>query len=292
MNILNCDLCPRNCKVNRSKEKGFCDSYSKIKIAKQMLHHWEEPCISGENGSGAVFFSGCNLKCIYCQNYEISKEGRGREVTVSELAEIFLNLQNKGAHNINLVTPTHYISEIIKALDKIKKDLYIPVVYNTGGYEKPETIRMLKDYIDIYIQDIKYSDDNLAFEYSRVKDYFETAKRATQEMIKNKGTLKFDENGMLKKGVIIRHLVLPGHRKNSYGVLEFIKELPSESYLISLMSQFTPTRLCEENNILNKKVSKKEYEFILNKAFEYGIENGYFQDLSSASEDYIPDFCG
>ena len=290
MNILNCNLCPRECGINREEKTGFCESYKNIKIAKYMLHKWEEPCISGENGSGAVFFSGCNLKCIYCQNHEISRGNRGREITEDELCEIFLTLQDKGAHNINLVTPTHYISGIIRALDRAKPYLHIPVVYNSGGYEKIETLKEIKDYIDIYIQDIKYSDDNLAYEYSMVKDYFKVAKSATKEMISEKGTPEFDEQGLLKKGVIIRHLVLPGHKQNSYGVLEFIKELDPECYLISLMSQFTPTKLCEQNNILNKKVSKKEYELILNKALSYGIENGYFQDLSSASETFIPDF--
>jgi len=290
LDIHNCNLCPRKCGIDRSISIGFCGSSDKIQIAKYMLHHWEEPCISGKRGSGAVFFSGCSLKCVYCQNYEISRGNKGDYLSPAELSDIFLELEEKGAHNINLVTPTHFVTEIIKALDISKHKLDIPIVYNCGGYENTEVLKALDGYVDVYIQDIKYSDNKLAKKLSGADDYFERAKEATVFMINQKGNLEFKNNGILKQGVIIRHLVLPGYKMNSYGVLDFIKLLDKNKYLLSLMSQFTPTKICEETNILNKKVTKKEYELIMNKALFCDIDNGYFQELDSASEDYIPDF--
>lgn len=287
---MKCNLCPRNCNTDRAVHKGFCGQNDKIKIAKFMLHHWEEPCISGERGSGAVFFAGCNLKCVFCQNYEISYLNKGDTVSEEELGNIFLKLQDMGAHNINLVTPTHFTDCIKKVLHRIKHKLYIPVVYNCGGYESLQVIEGLKDYIDIYIQDIKYSDNGLAKLYSQADNYFETAKSATAEMIEQKGNLRYGEDGILKNGVIIRHLVLPGHKMNTYGVLDFISTLDKDKYILSLMSQFTPTDICEKKNILNKRVSKKEYELIVNYALKKNLTEGYIQELSSASKDFIPEF--
>lgn len=290
LSFSDCNLCPRSCGVDRSLTTGFCGAYDRVKISKYMLHYWEEPCISGKRGSGAVFFSGCNLRCVYCQNHKISRGYDGEAVDSEKLSEIFLTLQDKGAHNINLVTPTHFSPAIIKALDKVKDKLDIPVVYNTGGYESEEALKSLEGYIDIYIQDIKYSDNSLSKMLSGAEDYFEKAKKATTIMIEQTGGLEFSKRGILKQGVIIRHLVLPGYPENSIGVLEFIKTLDKNKYLISLMSQFTPTEICRKKGILNNKLSEKEYDEITKTALELGIDNGYFQELDSASEDFIPDF--
>lgn len=287
----NCSLCPRNCHIDRTSSFGFCQSSSQIKAARAALHHWEEPCISGTRGSGAIFFSGCTLRCCFCQNYNISSETYGKEISEQKLAQIFLELQNQGAHNINLVTATQYLPSILNALDLIKNQLHIPVVYNSSGYEKPETIRLLKDYVDIYLPDLKYFNSELSRKYSKAEDYFEIASCAIKLMIEQTGAPVFDSDGMLQKGVIVRHLVLPNCRKDSITLLHWIKEaLPDKSYLISLLSQYTPFYKSHEYPELNRRITTYEYESILKEAISLGLVEGFMQEKSSAKEEYTPPF--
>ena len=281
----NCSLCPRNCHIDRTSSLGFCQSSSQIKAARAALHHWEEPCISGTRGSGAVFFSGCTLRCCFCQNYSISSETYGKEISEQKLAQIFLELQNQGAHNINLVTATQYLPSILNALDRIKDKLNIPVVYNSSGYEKPETIRLLKDYVDIYLPDLKYFSSKLSQKYSKA------ASNAVRLMIEQTGKPVFDSDGILQKGVIIRHLVLPNCRKDSITLLHWIKEtLPDKSYLISLLSQYTPFYKSHEYPELNRRITTYEYESVLKEAISLGLVEGFMQEKSSAKEEYTPPF--
>lgn len=285
-----CDICPHECNINRNKGKvGRCKATDKVKIALYSIHDFEEPCISGENGSGTVFFSNCNLNCMYCQNYEISQLGKGKDITIEELAEIFLLQQEKGVENINLVTPTSYAIQIKQAI-KIakKKGLSIPIIYNTNGYEKVETLKLLEGYIDIYLPDLKYAEDNLALQYSKINNYFAIATRAIQEMVKQVGTPKLDEKGIIQKGVIIRHLVLPKHIENSKKVLKWMREnLPNEIY-ISIMAQYFPTYRAKEVEDLNRKLTLEEWEDIENYIDELGFENGFVQELGEHEEEYVP----
>ncbi len=288
--LYSCKLCPKECGINRHNSFGFCRQTDRIRIARADLHMWEEPCISGTNGSGAVFFSGCTLKCLFCQNYEISQDDKGYYITVEELADIFLNLQNKDAHNINLVSPTPHVLHIIKALDMVKNDLHIPIVYNCGGYENIETLNMLKDYVDIYLPDLKYFDDSLALEYSSAPHYFMTAMSAIKEMQKQVGKPQFDANGIMTKGVIVRHLTLPSHRSDSIKVIDALGEafLPDD-ILLSLMSQYTPQYKALSHPKLGRRISTFEYNKVVEEAQKYGF-NGFTQDRNSASEVYIPPF--
>lgn len=287
----NCSLCPRNCHIDRTSSLGFCQSSSQIKAARAALHHWEEPCISGTRGSGAVFFSSCTLRCCFCQNYSISSETYGKEISEQKLAQIFFELQNQGAHNINLVTATQYLPSILNALDRIKDKLNIPVVYNSSGYEKPETIRLLKDYVDIYLPDLKYFSSKLSQKYSKAEDYFKVASNAVRLMIEQTGKPVFDSDGILQKGVIIRHLVLPNCRKDSITLLHWIKEtLPDKSYLISLLSQYTPFYKSHEYPELNRRITTYEYESVLKEAISLGFVEGFMQEKSSAKEEYTPPF--
>ena len=290
-NILkSCTLCPRECRADRENSTGLCGGGLLPRAAKAYLHMWEEPCISGTRGSGTVFFSGCSLKCCFCQNYRISAQNFGSEITVDRLAEIFLELQDKGAHNINLVSPTHYVPQIISALDKCRDKLNIPVAYNSGGYEKTETLEMLRGYVDIFMPDIKYYSPELSKKYSSAADYFEYASKAVSKMIELVGRPEFDENGIMKKGVIIRHMVLPSHRRDSEAVLRKISELyPSDSFLISLMSQYTPFYKSSEHKEINRRVSTYEYEKVTELAYKLGFK-GFMQERSSAKEEYTPDF--
>lgn len=285
-----CDICPHECNINRNKGKvGRCKATDKVKIALYSIHDFEEPCISGENGSGTVFFSNCNLNCMYCQNYEISQLGKGKDITIEELAEIFILQQEKGVENINLVTPTSYAIQIKQAI-KIakKKGLSIPIIYNTNGYEKVETLKLLEGYIDIYLPDLKYAEDNLALQYSKINNYFAIATRAIQEMVKQVGTPKLDEKGIIQKGVIIRHLVLPNHIENSKKVLKWMREnLPNEIY-ISIMAQYFPTYRAKEVEDLNRKLTLEEWEDIENYIDELGFENGFVQELGEHEEEYVP----
>ena len=289
MDFHHCTLCPRMCGADRYSVTGFCGCGTEIRAAKAWLHMWEEPCISGTNGSGTVFFSGCCLKCCFCQNYHISSENFGREISVKRLSEIFLELQEKGAHNINLVSPTPYVPQIIEALELCREKLEIPIVYNTGGYERVETLKMLEGYVDVYLPDLKYYDNTLGLKYSSTPNYFETASAAILEMFRQVGSCKI-ENHLIKKGVIIRHLVLPSHRKDSMKILEWIAEIfPGEKVLISLMSQYTPVyKSCEHKEIF-RKISTFEYNSVVDKAAELGLD-GFMQERSSAVSDYTPDF--
>jgi putative pyruvate formate lyase activating enzyme len=285
----NCTLCPRECKIDRHFAFGACGVNDEIKIAKVMLHMWEEPPISGTNGSGAIFFSGCPLKCVYCQNKEISHGAKGRTVTTRELADIMLDLQKRGAHNINLVTPTHYSDQIIKALSLIKNELKIPVVYNTSGYEKVEETLKIADYVSIFLCDIKYFSPELANKYSKAPSYYEYAKSAFLAMVKSK-PLCFDENGIMKSGVILRHLVLPSCRHDSIDILEDIaKSVDTSLFKLSLMSQYTPEFCPGEFSELCRKLTTFEYNSVLSRAQSLGY-HGYMQGFSSATSDYTPDF--
>ena len=276
--------------VNRTKAKiGRCKATDKIKIALYSTHDFEEPCISGKNGSGTVFFSNCNLNCVYCQNYEISQLGKGKEITIKKLAEIFLIQQDNKVENINLVTPTSYVPQIIEAIKIAKqKGLKIPIIYNTNSYENIETLKMLEGYIDIYLPDLKYHDDDIAKKYSKIDNYFETATKAIKEMIRQVGKTKIDENRVIKKGVIIRHLVLPNNIENSKKVLKWIKENISKEVYISIMAQYFPTYKAEQIQELNRKLTKEEWKKIEKYVQELNIENGYIQELGEHEEEYVP----
>lgn len=287
-----CEVCPFKCKINRiEKNIGRCGCDDKVKIAMYSLHNFEEPCISGKNGSGTVFFSNCNLQCIYCQNYKISQEHKGYEISIEELANIFLKQQEAGANNINLVTPTMYAYQIIEAIKIAKNNgLKIPIIYNTNGYENVETIKALKGYIDVYLPDLKYYNNEIAIKYSKAPNYFKIATDAILEMINQVGSPKFDENGIIKKGVIIRHLVLPGHILNSKHILKWLKENVEGKAMVSVMAQYFPTYKAKEDKYLNRKLTKKEYEEIEEYLYLLNIENGYMQDLGKHEEEYVPDF--
>ncbi|KXG78598.1 hypothetical protein AN618_03540 [Fervidicola ferrireducens] len=288
----NCRICPRRCGVNRLKgEKGFCGALDKIVVAKAFAHRWEEPCISGHKGSGTVFFSGCNLKCVFCQNYRISQEWFGKAVEEKDLVEIFLNLQAKGVHNINLVTPTIYTPQLASALEKAKdKGLTVPVVWNSNAYENPEMLQMLEGLVDVYLPDLKYCDETPARKYSNAPDYFRCATKAILEMYRQVGEPVFDEKGIIKRGLIIRHLVLPGLKEDSKKVLGFIKSnLPSGVY-VSLMGQYMPCFRTGEFPEINRPLSKEEYEEVIEYFFELGLENGFAQEEGADSPKYVPDF--
>lgn len=293
-----CRLCPRKCGVNRYRETGFCGVGTELKIARAALHYMEEPCISGKTGSGTVFFSGCNLKCCYCQNYTISYENFGKTVSVESLAEIFLELQEKGANNINLVTAVMYVPQILKSLDRVKHRLDIPVVYNSGGYESTDVIKMLDGYVDIYLADIKYFSDEPALKYSAAPSYFYYAFTAVNEMIRQRGKPEFyeekvfdDSEAILKSGVIIRHLVIPGARQDSIKILnELAKRFEKEEYILSLMSQFTPHFKCREYKEINRTITSFEYDSVVKEALRLGLDNTYIQNRTSAKEEYTPLF--
>ncbi len=256
-------------------------------LARAGVHLWEEPCISGKNGSGTVFFSGCNLKCIYCQNEKISLEGFGKPVTAGRLSEIFAALEQKGVHNLNLVTPSHYAEAVAEALTLYTP--HIPVIWNSGGYDSLRELRLLEGQIDVFLPDFKYSDNALAAEYSGAPDYFETASAAIREMYRQTGDCVYSEDGMLQKGVLIRHLVLPGQLDNSKGVIDFLSAfIRDKSVLFSLMSQFTPTDNCPKE--LSRRLTKEEYDTVCDYLFDSGITDGFMQELSSAEKEYIPDF--
>ena len=290
--LAKCEICPFRCKVNRlSGQIGRCGCGDKIRVAKYQLHYFEEPCISGKSGSGTVFFSNCNFKCIFCQNYKISQEGKGNEVTIEELANIFLKLQQEGANNINLVTPTMYAYQIIEAIKLARmKGLNLPIIYNSNGYENVETLGDLRGYVDVYLPDLKYYSDELAIKYSKAPNYFEIATKAILEMINQVGLPEFDENGMIKKGVIIRHLVLPGHIQNSKHILKWLKENVDGKAYVSVMAQYFPTYKAKEDEYLNRKLTRKEYSEIEKYLYLLDIQNGYMQELGKHEEEYVPDF--
>lgn len=287
-----CTLCPRSCGVDRlNGQQGFCREDARIFVARAALHMWEEPCISGEEGSGTVFFSGCNLGCIFCQNHEISGGKAGKEISVPRLAEIFLELQEKRANNINLVTAAHYVPQTAEALVLARKQgLQIPVVYNSSGYEKAETLKMLEDLVDIYLPDFKYMDEKSALEYAHAGDYAEVAKEAVKEMVRQVGRAVFDERGIMQKGVIVRHLMLPGHLSESKRIVRYLYETYGDTIFISMMNQYTPMEHLKEHPKLGRKLRKKEYDALLDYAIDLGVENGFFQEGETAKESFIPPF--
>ena len=289
-----CTLCPRECKVDRiTGKKGACHVQKTMKVARAALHFWEEPCISGKEGSGTVFFSGCPLGCVYCQNREISTGEKGKEVSVEELVQIFLNLQKQGANNINLVTAGHFLPDVAETIRRAKEQgLYIPVVYNSSGYEKAETLRLLEGLVDIYLPDMKYMESETARKYSHAEDYPKRAKEAIAEMVRQCPEIMFDERGMMKKGVIVRHLLLPGHVKNGKEVLRYLYETYQNQIYISIMSQYTPMPQMDRYPELNRRVTKREYNRLLDYAVELGIEQGFLQEGNPADESFIPAFNG
>lgn len=308
-----CTVCPRNCKVNREAgQAGVCGvTGDTIWVARAALHYWEEPCISGENGSGTVFFCGCPLRCVYCQNYQIAHvrtsnknlhietevaKGDFEErfaITIERLAEIFLELQEKKAVNINLVTPTHYALQIAEAVKVARQEgLQIPIVYNCSGYEKTEILEQLDGVVDIYLTDFKYMEEAMAEAYSKAKDYPFVAKAALKEMVRQQRQAVFDEQGMMKKGVIVRHLLLPGYLQNGKAVVRYLYETYGDSIYISLMNQYTPLPQVAAYPEINRKVTEEEYEELIDYAIELGVENGFIQEGETAEESFIPEFKG
>ena len=294
--IHHCQLCPRMCSIDRTAQTGFCQAPAGAVAARAALHFWEEPCISGTRGSGTVFFSGCTLRCCFCQNYKISREMYGKTLTTAELADVFLRLQEQGANNISLVTATHFLPWIIPALDLAKKQLHIPIVYNCGGYERIETILALKDYVDIWLPDFKYENSELSARYSQAPFYFQTAAKAIQQMIRQTGaphvcSIPGESGPVMDRGVIIRHLVLPGQKDDSIRILHWIAQnLPKDSFYISLMSQYTPY---EKNSMypeLNRRITSYEYQKVVDAALDLGLTMGFMQEKSSAKEEYTPAF--
>lgn len=286
-----CLLCPRQCGANRLMgQTGYCGMTAEVTIARASLHMWEEPCISGTNGSGTVFFTGCPLRCVFCQNRQIAIGNTGTKITVERLSEIFLELQHKGAHNINLVTPTHYVPQIVEALKRAKKNgLSVPIVYNTGSYEKVDTIRMLEGLIDIWLPDCKYYGKELATRYSNAPDYFEVANAAIAEMVRQAGSPVF-EGELMKRGVIVRHMILPGHTKDSRMVIEKLHKCYGDKIYISIMNQYTPLTQMESFPEINRRITAREYDKVVDYAISINVENAFIQEGETAKESFIPDF--
>lgn len=293
MDYSDCKLCPRQCSVDRTRAKGVCKAGKKIIVARAALHFWEEPCISGKNGSGAVFFSGCPLHCVFCQNNDISWGKFGKEISNDRLAEIFLELQDKGANNINLVTGSQFIIDIVTAAQKAKKSgLTIPIIYNSSGYESVDSLKMLEGIVDVYLPDFKYMDANLSQKYSHAADYPKIAKLAIDEMVRQQSECKFDENGIIKSGVIVRQLLLPGHVNDAKEIIKYLYDNYGDNIYISLMSQYTPMPDMVKYPELNRRVTKREYDSLIDFAIELGISNAFIQDRKVAKESFIPDFNG
>lgn len=290
----NCSICPRNCVKSRNKgDLGYCRVHNEIMVARAALHMWEEPCISSKEGSGAVFFSGCNMGCVFCQNSEISRGKKGTYISADRLSDIFLELEQKGANNINLVTPSHYVFQIIKAIEiSRKKGMNLPVVYNTSSYEKVDTLKYLEGYIDIFLPDCKYYDNERAIKYSNAPDYYKIALSAIKEMYRQVGAFEFDERGIMKKGVIIRHMILPEGKRDSKEVLRRLYGEFGDNVYFSIMSQYTPMESVDYERYpeLRRRVTKREYNCIVDYAIELGIENAFVQEGESAKESFIPDF--
>lgn len=284
-----CNICPRNCNIDRTKTKGYCNAKDKMVVARFSLHEWEEPLISGENGSGTIFFSGCNLKCIYCQNYKISGELHGKEISIDEFSDICLKLQDKGAHNINIVTGTHFLPLIRDGIVKARENgLSIPIVYNTSSYEKVEALKELDGLVDIYLPDLKYYDDNLGKKYSSCDNYFEIATKAIDEMYRQVGKFIIKDD-LMKKGMIVRHLMLPGHLDDSKKIIKYLYDKYKDNIYISIMNQYTPVRKTEYDN-LNKTIDDEEYNELIDYALSLGIKNAFIQEGETMKESFIPDF--
>ena len=289
-----CSLCPRECGVNRlNGRKGFCGQTASLKVARAALHMWEEPCISGTNGSGTVFFSGCHLGCVFCQNGQISRGSNGKEISIIRLAQIFMELQEKGAHNINLVTPTHFVPQIIEALRISRKmGLHLPIVYNTGGFEKLDTLQMLDGWVDVYLTDFTFMDLHLARRYANEEGYSFYAAKALEEMYRQTGEPVFDEDGMMTKGIIVRHMVLPGQAMDSRRIIDYIYDTYGDKVFLSLMNQYTPSGNLEKYPELKVKVKTKVYERLIDYTLRKGVENAFIQEGQTAKESFIPDFDG
>ena len=302
-----CTLCPRNCHADRTQNRfGFCGAGSELVIARAALHMWEEPCISGKEGSGTVFFSGCNLGCVFCQNYDIAHRKIGKSISIQRLSEIFLELQEKKANNINLVTPTHFVPQIIDALISAKSNgLSVPIIYNTSGYESVETLRMLDGFIDVYLPDFKYFNSEFSKKYSHVADYFEKTSLAIAEMVRQTGEPLFytksgniltadeyDDEALIRKGTIVRHLLLPGCLEDSKAVIKYLHETFGNRIYISIMNQYTPLKQVADIPELNCMVSSDDYEALVDYAISLDVENGFIQEGDVASESFIPDFDG
>lgn len=290
--LSNCNICPRKCNVNRlSGEYGFCISGSLPKLALASIHNWEEPSISGTKGSGTIFFSNCNMKCIFCQNFTISTESQGKDVTVEKLSDIIISQQNKNVHNINLVSATQYIPLVRDALILAKsKGLFIPVVYNTNGYENVESLKLLENLVNIYLPDLKYYNDEYSKSFSSTPNYFKTASNAIIEMFRQTGTNEFDCDGIMQKGVLIRHLILPGCKEDSKKILLWIKENLGDNVYVSLMNQYTPMYKAKEIKQLSRKLTTYEYENVKDYFLDIGLTNGYVQKKSAASSSFTPNF--
>lgn len=293
LHMQDCTLCARTCHVNRlAGQVGFCGQTAEVTAARAALHFWEEPCISGTNGSGTVFFSGCSLRCVFCQNHDIALGEKGKPVSLHQLADVFLKLQAQGAHNINLVTPTHFIPQIRYALQKAKDSgLSIPIVYNTGSYEEVKSLRLLDGLVDIYLPDLKYYSSELSEAYSHAPDYFAKATAAIAEMFRQVGKPKFDTSGgILKRGMIVRHLLLPGQTKDSKKILRYLHETYGNDIFVSIMNQYTPLPQVSAIPQLNRRVTPEEYERVLRFAEAIGIESGFQQEGEAADESFIPPF--
>lgn len=283
-----CSVCPRKCHADREKNVGICGVGEKYKVARAAPHFWEEPCISGTRGSGTVFFSGCNLGCVFCQNFEVSHRTFGKEITEDSLMRIFDALIEKGVHNLNLVTPTHYAPMLAKTLEKYKSP--VPVVYNSSGYERAETLKMLEGLVDIYLPDLKYVDPAVSAKYSGAPDYFEYASGAILEMFRQTGNIELDENGIARRGIIIRHMVLPGNVSQAVKAFSWVADNLSTETYISVMRQYTPYGEAVNMPPINRKLSSREYSIVKSKITEMGFENCYFQSGESSAEKFIPDF--
>lgn len=288
---MKCYLCPRNCGVDRDNgELGYCMAPGEMVVARYSLHQWEEPVISGEQGSGTIFFSYCNMRCCFCQNYRISELHKGRVVSIEEFSRICLDLQENEAHNINLVTPTMYVPYIIEGLRLAKKNgLVIPIVYNTSGYENVDTIRMLEGLVDIYLPDLKYYDDKLGEKYSNCLNYFQYASKAIEEMVRQVGEFQIDQDGMMKRGVIVRHMVMPGNIEDSKKIIKYLYERYGDKIILSIMNQYTPVKRLEYKE-LNRKVRREEYDEVINYAYDLGIRNAFIQEEDTQKSSFIPDF--
>ena len=290
--LKSCNLCPRACNIDRTTSLGICQVSSKVKVARAALHFWEEPCISGENGSGAVFFSGCSLHCVFCQNEKISHGTVGKDITNEELAGIYIKLQKDGANNINLVTGTHYIPQIVDSVNMARESgLNIPIIYNTSGYETVESLRLLDGIVDAYLPDFKYMDSALALKYSHASDYPKVAKAAIDEMVRQCPFVQFDEAGFITSGVIVRQLLLPGHVNDAKHIVKYLWEKYGSKIYLSLMSQYTPMpQIKDKYPELDRRITKREYDNLVNYALELGVENAFIQDRKVAKESFIPDF--
>ena len=305
-----CTLCPRNCGADRENgQLGFCGQTNEVKVARAALHNWEEPCISGKNGSGTVFFSGCSLKCVFCQNHNIAHGDAGKVISTERLSEIFLELQEKGAHNINLVTPSHYVPQIITALESAKNQgLTLPIVYNTGSYEKVKTIRQLEGLVDIYLPDFKYMSPIISAKYSYAADYSIVAKDVIAEMVRQTGKPEFfavegaeaskadvdpiEAGALMKRGTIVRHMLLPRYTDDSKAVIRYLYQTYGDQIYISIMNQYTPVAGLDKYPELRRKVTKREYGEVVKYAIELGVECGFIQDGATAEESFIPEFDG